>query len=66
MLFFALYLLIAPTLAGSLVLIGLVVPSLGLDTLEGIGMLAAAGFSAGLPLAAIATVALRGRRAKRS
>ena len=59
----ALYLLIAPVLAGSLVLVGLTVPSLEMDTLQGIAILAGAGFVAGLPLAFIgASIIRRGRQ----
>lgn len=48
-----LYLLTAPTLAGALVLIALSAPSLGFADLHGIGVMAGAGFAAGLPLALV-------------
>lgn len=54
-----LYLLIAPTLAGSLIVVGLVVRSLNLYTLEGIGLLAGIGFVAGVPLAFVLAAYMR-------
>lgn len=45
-----LYLLVAPTLAGVAVLIGLTVPQLGLDDMQGVAILGVAGLIAGLPM----------------
>ncbi|MCI4665998.1 MAG: CTP synthetase [Neomegalonema sp.] len=49
-----LYLLIAPTLAGILVLVALAAPQLGLDNMKGVGILGIGGLVAGLPLSFIA------------
>lgn len=57
-----LYLLIAPVLAGALVLIAVAAPSLGLMTLESIGMLAGAGFAAGVLLALIMAAVMKYRK----
>ena len=57
-----LYLIIAPTLAGTLVLIGLLMPELGYVTLEGVGALAGAGAAAAAPMALILAWSLRRRR----
>lgn len=65
MLILALYLLAAPVLAGSLVLIGLAVPELGLSDVQGIALLGGAGFVAGLPIAVIAARIIRRRTEKR-
>ena len=64
MLTIAMYLLAAPVIAGSLVLIGLAAPELGLDDIRGIGILAGAGFAVGLPVAVIAARIVRNRAKK--
>ncbi len=59
-----LYLLIAPVLAGTAVLVGLAMPELGFLTLDGVGKLAGAGFAAGVPLS-LGLAAYMNRRASR-
>ncbi len=53
-----LYLLVAPTLAGVLVLVGLSVPQLGLDDMQGVAALGGAGLVLGVPLSFVVAALL--------
>ena len=48
-----LYPMVATTLAGIAVLVGLAVPSLGLDSMDGMLLLGGAGLAAGVPISLI-------------
>lgn len=56
----ALYLLIAPVLAGALVIVALAAPELGLITGQGLAIMAGVGFIASAPLALLLARSMRG------
>lgn len=56
------FVLIGPLLAGVLITVGLVAPSLGMDDLQGITQLAIAGFVLAAPLAFVMARMLSAKR----